>query len=118
MENVYKGYNDQKITFDSIKDGLRQSLYISTIRDLRYISKMGLKEAKDKIDAACAIRATDGSITLDYEKGVKFFEQYFKTEESNLKKAMGCAIDNWEVMGFSSAVQACQTILNNFNVKD
>jgi len=79
---------------------------------------MGLKEAKDAIDALIASRdLNNGNTNLDYEKGVKFFEQYFNTEEMKLKKAMECAIDNWVVMNYASAVQSCQAVLNNFKNK-
>ena len=105
-------------------------------------SVLGLKECKDAIEKAlmvplsgeqareyandpCAFRRdpinyTNEQIDKRYWQVLSLFgltDPASKVEimkEMRMKKALNFAIDNWEVMGFSSAVNAAKTIVDNF----
>lgn len=117
---------------------------IMAIKYLRYVSGMSLKEAKDAIENNCCIYdGTSRFYTLDYGKLIAFFQTWLKpipTQEEieasisrkavedyifeqnqivvnrkhKLLKAFQCAIENSEVLGYKTDIDACQAILNNF----
>ena len=114
MQKSYKAYNGTDLTFERVKFILNQGNYIEAIKTYRSITGAMLKEAKDAIDQNCANRNEGGQMHIEYNRAVNFFAQFFKPDTKGLLKALECAIDNWETLGFDSPVKACEKVLINF----
>ena len=116
---------------------------IRLIKEFRSLNGLGLRDAKEAVEAALVVSDMTEDQVQRYNREQYGFvcdsanytpEQLLErenkmliafglidpaskleiTKEIRMKKALNFAIDNWEVMGFSSAVNAAKTIVENF----
>ena len=117
MDKIYKDNHGADLTFARVRGILNQGLYIETIKTLRCITSWGLREAKDAVDQNCSYKNVHGSMAIDYDRAVKYFEQFFKPSTEGLLETLKIAIDHWETLGYASPVKACEAILINFGLE-
>lgn len=109
-----------KLTFELIKEDLKRGGYISTVKNIKDITGLSLKESSEEIDNNCLAsdisdRDSYGCAILDYEKSVKYFSKYFfEDDASKIESALVLTLANWSALGYKSPKDACLAILNNF----
>jgi hypothetical protein len=102
------------VTLEMIQTAIKLNQFITLIKHYRTITGADLKAAKDAIEINCL----DLSRNVKPNETIRFFEKYFYTfsvSTEQLKKSLDLVLENWNLLGFKSPHQACQTVLDNFS---
>ena len=131
------------VTKDEVLQFMRPLNKIGLIKEYRAKTGVGLKDAKDAVEAALMVsdmsemqieRHGRGRYAFECEPSNYTPEQLLEREQkmlvafglidpvskteitpaTRMKNAVNFAIDNWEVMGFDSAKYSAKVILDNF----
>lgn len=113
-----------QITCDTVLDLFSRNMKINLIRELRMATNMGLKEAKDKIEAnyteSCILELfapySPSYVPSYVPPPLPKIKKPMSTNDINKKaiiRGMTTACNVWEAMGFADAFDACEVVLNN-----
>lgn len=102
------------VTRNDIIELIAASKYIQLIKAYREITGSGLRFAKDEIDAASNF---DGrNRTINVNAMLKVFDSLMqKSNDAKFKEAIILIMDKWEILGFESAVEAIEMVIDNFS---
>jgi len=109
-----------KLNIDTVRSWAKENRRITVIKALRELSGVGLKDAKDAVDAA-SDKIGDGRYNCRPDNVVELFRPYFpETNDSiaiNMAKGIDIAIKNYDVLGYDDMFEAARTVLEKYESK-